>query len=194
MQEPVQVVCPSPGRSPTGATRLEGTALAYGGLRWAEPAGLRWRRCVLLHGRIEVAEAASYDNGRLLYGSPKVCQLPIAADANPVVVQRHLGHKDVTTTLNNRAGPFPKRLDEIVVALDETHAVVGSPGGASTIRREPDSSLFGCRAGEVIEVESLRPPVPIDRVLVSAHDLCGYLPNGSVGLAECDPGIYELVP
>lgn len=48
--------------------------------------------------------------------------LLVAAGADPVAVQRHLGHKDVTTTLNIYAGLFPNRLEEIVVALDSIHS------------------------------------------------------------------------
>lgn len=167
--------------------------LAYGGLRWGELAAFRRKRCDLLHGRIEVAEAASDVNGKLVYGPTKTYErrwvrlpaflvddlarhlenvsadpeafvfvgprggalryqsfrravwddavaaaglssavtphclrhtcasLLIAAGADPVAVQRHLGHKDVTTTLNIYSGLFPNRLDEIVVALDAIH-------------------------------------------------------------------------
>jgi integrase len=45
--------------------------LAYGGLRWGEAAALRRRRCDLLRGRLEVAEAVSDVNGHLCYGSTK---------------------------------------------------------------------------------------------------------------------------
>jgi integrase len=45
--------------------------LAYGGLRWGEAAALRRRRCDLLRGRLEVAEAVSDVNGHLYYGSTK---------------------------------------------------------------------------------------------------------------------------
>ena len=164
--------------------------LAYGGLRWGELAALRRRRCDVLHSRIEIAEAASDVNGKLIYGPTKTYErrwvrlpgflnemiarhlestgtdpdtflfvgargaplryhsfrraiwdpaieaagfsggvtphclrhtcasLLVAAGADPVAVQRHLGHKDVTTTLNIYAGLFPNRLEEIVVALD----------------------------------------------------------------------------
>ena len=164
--------------------------LAYGGLRWGEVAALRRRRCDLLRRRVEVAEAASDVNGRLLYGPTKTferrwvrlpdfllerlarhlegvrpdpeelvfrgqrgaplryqsfrravweravaeAELPagltphclrhtcasllVAGGADPVAVQRHLGHRDVTTTMNVYAGLFPNRLDEIAVALD----------------------------------------------------------------------------
>lgn len=164
--------------------------LAYGGLRWGEVAALRRRRCDLLRGRVEVAEAVSDVNGRLVYGPTKTFErrwvrlpaflverlarhldgvsadpdalvfrggrgaplryqsfrravwdravadaglppdvtphclrhtcasLLVASGADPVVVQRHLGHKDVTTTLNIYAGLFPNRLDEVVAALD----------------------------------------------------------------------------
>lgn len=167
--------------------------LAYGGLRWGELAALRRRRCDVLHSRIEIAEAMSDVNGRLLYGPTKTYErrwvrlpafltqllaqqlasvpsdpdalvfvgsrgaplryhsfrravwdkavgtagfpsdvtphclrhtcasLLVAAGADPVAVQRHLGHKDVTTTLNIYAGLFPNRLEEIVVALDAIH-------------------------------------------------------------------------
>lgn len=44
--------------------------------------------------------------------------LLVAGGADPVAVQRHLGHKDVSTTLNIYAGLFPNRLEEIAVALD----------------------------------------------------------------------------
>jgi integrase len=58
--------------------------------------------------------------------------LLVAAGADPVAVQRHLGHKDVTTTLNIYAGLFPNRLEEIVVALDAIHeeAQVGHQSAA----------------------------------------------------------------
>ena len=167
--------------------------LAYGGLRWGELAALRRRRCDVLHSRIEIAEAMSDVNGRLIYGPTKTYErrwvrlptfltellakhlesvapdpdafvfvgsrgaplryhsfrravwndavetagfpsgvtphclrhtcasLLVAAGADPVAVQRHLGHKDVTTTLNIYAGLFPNRLEEIVVALDAIH-------------------------------------------------------------------------
>jgi integrase len=42
----------------------------------------------------------------------------VAGGADPVAVQRHLGHRDVTTTMNVYAGLFPNRLDEIATALD----------------------------------------------------------------------------
>lgn len=45
--------------------------LAYGGLRWGEVAALRRRRCDLLRRRLEVAEAVSDVNGRLVYGPTK---------------------------------------------------------------------------------------------------------------------------
>lgn len=164
--------------------------MAYGGLRWGEVAGLRRRRVDLLHGRLEVAEAASDVNGVLHYGPTKTYErrwvrlpgflvellaahlegvapdpdelvfrgsrgaalryqsfrrgvwdkavaraglpagvtphclrhtcasLLVSGGADPVAVQRHLGHKDVTTTLNIYAGLFPNRLEEIAVALD----------------------------------------------------------------------------
>ena len=44
--------------------------------------------------------------------------LLVAGGADPVAVQRHLGHKDVSTTLNIYAGLFPNRLEQIAVALD----------------------------------------------------------------------------
>ena len=44
--------------------------------------------------------------------------LLVAGGADPVAVQRHLGHKDVSTTMNIYAGLFPNRLEEIAVALD----------------------------------------------------------------------------
>jgi integrase len=44
--------------------------------------------------------------------------LLVAGGADPVAVQRHLGHRDVTTTMNVYAGLFPNRLDEIATALD----------------------------------------------------------------------------
>lgn len=164
--------------------------LAYGGLRWGEAAALRRKRCDLLRGRVEVAEAVSDVNGHLHYGPTKTYEtrwvrlpkflvemlthhlegvpndpqalvftgekggplrypvlrrsfwdaavmavglppeftphhlrhtcasLLIASGADPVAVQRHLGHKDVATTLNIYAGLFPNRLEEIAVALD----------------------------------------------------------------------------
>jgi integrase len=164
--------------------------LAYGGLRWGEVAALRRRRCDLLRRRVEVAEAVSDVNGRLVYGPTKTFErrwvrlpdflaeqlarqlegvgadpdelvfrgqrgaplryqsfrravwdravadaglsdgvtphclrhtcasLLIASGADPVAVQRHLGHRDVTTTMNIYAGLFPNRLDEIAEALD----------------------------------------------------------------------------
>ncbi len=67
--------------------------------------------------------------------------LLVAGGADPVAVQRHLGHKDVSTTLNIYAGLFPNRLEEIAVALDviyresrsELHDVrrLGGPSRAS---------------------------------------------------------------
>jgi site-specific recombinase XerD len=57
----------------------------------------------------------------------------VAAGADPVAVQRHLGHKDVTTTLNIYAGLFPNRLEEIVVALDGIHeAAQGARASVAT--------------------------------------------------------------
>lgn len=59
--------------------------------------------------------------------------LLVAAGADPVAVQRHLGHKDVTTTLNIYAGLFPNRLEEIVVALDGIHeAAQGARASVAT--------------------------------------------------------------
>jgi integrase len=185
--------------------------LAYGGLRWGEAAALRRRRCDLLRGRLEVAEAVSDVNGHLYYGSTKTYErrwvriptflvellarqletvpadpealvfiglrgaplryqsfrraiwdravtsaglpegltphhlrhtcasLLVAGGADPVAVQRHLGHKDVSTTLNIYAGLFPNRLEEIAVALDtiyrearsEAPSALGRLGGPS---------------------------------------------------------------
>jgi len=174
--------------------------LAYGGLRWGEVAALRRRRCDLLRRRVEVAEATSDVNGRLMYGPTKTFErrwvrlpdflveriarhlegvaadpeelvfrgqrgaplryqsfrravwdravvgaglpegltphclrhtcasLLVAGGADPVAVQRHLGHRDVTTTLNVYAGLFPNRLDEIATALDELYRAAQSAG------------------------------------------------------------------
>ncbi|MBI2168939.1 MAG: site-specific integrase [Actinobacteria bacterium] len=49
--------------------------VAYGGLRWGEAVALRRRRVNLLHGRIEVAEAATEINGKLSWGLPKTHQI-----------------------------------------------------------------------------------------------------------------------
>jgi len=54
--------------------------------------------------------------------------LLVAGGADPVAVQRHLGHRDVTTTLNVYAGLFPNRLDEIATALDELYRAAQSAG------------------------------------------------------------------
>ncbi len=174
--------------------------LAYGGLRWGEVAALRRRRCDLLRRRVEVAEAVSDVNGRLVYGPTKTFErrwvrlpdflaeqlarhlegvgadpdelvfrgqrgaplryqsfrravwdravaaaglpdgltphclrhtcasLLIAGGADPVAVQRHLGHRDVTTTMNIYAGLFPNRLDEIATALDGLYRAARSAG------------------------------------------------------------------
>lgn len=52
----------------------------------------------------------------------------MAGGADPVAVQRHLGHRDVTTTLNVYAGLFPNRLDEIAIALDGLYRAAQSSG------------------------------------------------------------------
>lgn len=62
--------------------------------------------------------------------------LLVAGGADPVAVQRHLGHKDVSTTLNIYAGLFPNRLEEIAVALDAIYresrpGLPGQVGGRS---------------------------------------------------------------
>ena len=191
----------------TGPGSLMVYLLAYGGLRWGELAALRRRRCDVLHSRIEIAEAASDVNGKLIYGPTKTherrwvrlpgflnemvarhlettppdadaflfvgsrgaplryhsfrravwdpaieaaglsgqatphclrhtcASLLVAAGADPVAVQRHLGHKDVTTTLNIYAGLFPNRLEEIVVALDKIYES----------QREPRTSRCGTK-------------------------------------------------
>ena len=52
--------------------------------------------------------------------------LLVAGGADPVAVQRHLGHRDVTTTMNVYAGLFPNRLDEIATALDGLYVAAQS--------------------------------------------------------------------
>jgi integrase len=45
--------------------------LAYCGLRWGEAAALRLRRVDLMRGRLEIVEAVTEVNGRLVFGTPK---------------------------------------------------------------------------------------------------------------------------
>ena len=52
----------------------------------------------------------------------------MAGGADPVAVQRHLGHRDLTTTMNVYAGLFPNRLDEIATALDGLYEATQSVG------------------------------------------------------------------
>lgn len=59
--------------------------------------------------------------------------LLIQSGADPVAVQRHLGHKDVSTTLDIYAGLFPNRLDEIATALDRIHDSASLPLAGRTV-------------------------------------------------------------
>lgn len=67
-------------------------------------------------------------------GSPRTASgTPVPASSWPaapdqVAVQRDLGHRDVTTTMNVYAGLFPNRLDEIATALDGLYRTAQSAG------------------------------------------------------------------
>jgi integrase len=57
-----------------GPYRVLVLTLAYSGLRWGEAAALRVRRIDLMRGRLEIAEAVTEVNGRLVFGPPKTHQ------------------------------------------------------------------------------------------------------------------------
>jgi integrase len=57
-----------------GPYRVLVLTLAYSGLRWGEAAALRVRRVDLMRGRLEIAEAVTEVNGRLVFGPPKTHQ------------------------------------------------------------------------------------------------------------------------
>ena len=77
----------------------------------------------------EVQAAVGEPGGQRLANQQASCAtLLVAGGADPVAVQRHLGHRDVTTTMNVYAGLFPNRLDEIATALDGLYRAAQSAG------------------------------------------------------------------
>ena len=62
----------------------------------------------------------------------------IAQGANPVTVQRRMGHKDVRTTLQVYGHLFPEQEDVLTSRMEELRAealaAYSRPGGAQTLK------------------------------------------------------------
>ena len=59
--------------------------------------------------------------------------LLIAAGAHPKAIQEHLGHRDITTTLNVYGHLLPSAREALAAALDATYTAAAKP-------REPESA------------------------------------------------------
>ena len=64
-----------------GEHRLLVLVLAYTGLRWGEVAALRVRRVDTMRGRLEVVEAMTEVNGKVVFGTPKTHQVALSPGA-----------------------------------------------------------------------------------------------------------------
>ena len=66
-----------------------------------------------------------------------------------MAVQRHLGHKDVSTTLNLDGHLFPDRMDQLAAALEEVYREAQANGAPPTDpqRVVPLSKPRGRKAG-----------------------------------------------
>jgi integrase len=77
-----------------GEYRLLVLTLAYTGLRWGEAAALRVRRVDTMRGRLEVVEAVTEVNGKLVLGTPKTHQtrsVPVPAFLRNPLTERVAG-------------------------------------------------------------------------------------------------------
>jgi integrase len=89
-----------------GGYRTLVLVLGYCGLRWGEAAALRVRNIDLLRRRLEIVEAVTEVNGRLVFGAPKTHQrrsVPV-----PRFVADEIGAVLAASTLNDRLFTSPR--------------------------------------------------------------------------------------